>query len=90
MPQKVRFVVSGTVQGVFYRAWTEDRARALGLKGWVRNLRDGTVEVVAGGGEEAVERLGHDLHEGPPAARVTGVEREACDETLPDGFELRY
>ena len=70
-----RFLVSGRVQGVFFRASTRDAARALGLAGYARNLDDGRVEVVAQGSEDAIEALRAWLHDGPPQARVDQVER---------------
>ena len=72
-----RFIVSGHVQGVFFRASTRDTAQALGLEGYARNLDDGRVEVVAQGSDEAIEALQAWLHEGPPQARVDGVERDS-------------
>jgi acylphosphatase len=66
--------VRGRVQGVFYRASTRERALELGLIGWVRNLADGRVELCAEGPREALERLVAWCREGPPAARVEGVE----------------
>lgn len=68
--------VSGRVQGVFYRGSTQKRAEALGLTGWVRNLPDGRVEIVAEGNPEALQQLYDWCHDGPPAARVTEVERQ--------------
>ncbi len=62
------------MQGVFFRASTADRARELGLTGAARNLPDGRVEVVAEGPTSAVEALIAFLHQGPPSARVAGVE----------------
>lgn len=69
-----RLRISGKVQGVYYRASTQARARALGLVGWVRNLRDGRVELVAQGDDEALEALERWCHEGPPRARVDDIE----------------
>ena len=66
--------ISGRVQGVFFRWETMKRARALGVRGWVRNLSDGRVEAVFEGSEEAVEQMLEFCREGPPAARVTKVE----------------
>lgn len=73
---RVRFLVSGKVQGVFFRASTRERALALGLTGHAVNLDDGRVEVLACGDDAAIEALQAWLHEGPPAARVQTVERE--------------
>ncbi len=61
------------MQGVGYRAFVELRAIELGLEGWVRNCRDGSVEAVLQGPEEAVEAMLDLCREGPPAARVTKV-----------------
>jgi acylphosphatase len=66
--------IEGRVQGVGYRAFVEMRAAELGLDGWVRNCRDGSVEAVLQGPEEAVAAMLDLCHEGPPAARVTRVD----------------
>lgn len=71
-----RFLVSGRVQGVFFRASTREQALALELRGHAVNLPDGRVEVVAAGPEDAVEALAGWLEVGPPMARVVGIERE--------------
>jgi acylphosphatase len=65
--------VEGRVQGVGYREACVQRAQALGLTGWVRNRRDGSVEVLAHGAPAAMDRLQAWLHEGPPLARVERV-----------------
>jgi acylphosphatase len=70
----VRLRIYGRVQGVGYRAWTAQKARKLGLVGWVRNLTDGTVECMAQGPREAIEALVAACHAGPPIARVTQVD----------------
>lgn len=81
--------IEGRVQGVFFRDWTVEAARALGLCGWVRNRRDGSVEALAIGPDSAVERLIRQCHEGPPSARVERVVvAEAEEETL-TGFSRR-
>ena len=72
--QRLHLVVSGRVQGVWYRASARERARALGLGGLARNLEDGRVEVVAEGPREALEALMAWSWEGPRAARVIGVD----------------
>lgn len=72
--QRVHLLISGRVQGVFFRASTEAVARELGLTGWVRNLADGRVEAWAEGPREALDRLVAWCHQGPPHARVEGVE----------------
>ena len=66
--------VSGRVQGVFFRAYTEEEARAAGVAGWVRNMRDGRVEAVFEGDRSAVEVMIHWCHRGSPSAVVSGVE----------------
>ena len=87
-----RFLVSGRVQGVAYRAWTVDQAERLGLNGWARNLADGRVEVVAEGNRDAVDALRSALFEGPPAAHVTAVDEasiESATERSVSGFTIR-
>lgn len=85
----VRCRVAGRVQGVYYRAATVERASALNLRGWVRNLPDSSVEVVAAGEPEAVAALTAWLWEGPPAARVACVSVEAWDAAVPPAFAVR-
>lgn len=84
------FRVHGRVQGVGFRWWTWRRASELGLRGAVRNLPDGTVEVLAAGPADAVERLRALLYDGPPAAEVVRVEDgEPPGGSLPASFEIR-
>ena len=73
-------VVRGRVQGVFYRHSTRERAKELGLSGWVRNLLDGTVEVEVSGKREAVDKLIQWCKSGPPSARVEAVDVNWIDE----------
>ncbi|MFD1563070.1 acylphosphatase [Haloarchaeobius amylolyticus] len=82
--------VSGTVQGVYYRANTRDTAREEGVDGWVKNLEDGRVEAVFEGPEDAVESMIEWCHEGSPAAEVDAVEAEYEEPQGEDGFEIRY
>lgn len=83
------FLVSGRVQGVFFRAATEAAARRLGLTGWVRNLADGSVELVACGEDAKLSELEHWLWQGPPRARVEQVRsREVERQTFGD-FSVR-
>ena len=84
-----RILVSGRVQGVGYGAWTAEQARSLGIDGWVRNRRDGTVEILAAGHEESVDALAGRCREGPRMARVDSVSVVPCDEEAPEGFEQR-
>ena len=89
--ERLHAIVSGLVQGVNFRYATQERARRFGLTGWVRNLSDGPVEVMAEGPRPALEKLREFLHHGPPAARVTGVQvewRPASGEFT--GFETRW
>ena len=85
-----RLVVTGRVQGVFYRAWFVARARALGLDGWVRNRADGSVEAVVQGAAETVDAMTALAREGSPASRVADVaiSDDAPAETL-EGFGTR-
>ena len=71
--KRAHIFVSGRVQGVFYRATTQEVARKLRLKGWVRNLPDGRVEIVVEGPEDALKALIDWCWEGPPLARVEDV-----------------
>ena len=84
-----RLIVHGRVQGVWYRGWTVDQAEALGLDGWVRNRRDGTVEIMVSGPDEAVGELIARCGEGPSAARVERVEVMESDEPVAKGFVQR-
>lgn len=87
-PQAIRCLVAGRVQGVYYRAATAEHAARLRLDGWVRNLADGRVEVVAAGPQVAVAELVHWLWQGPPAARVEAVHLEEWTGELPRGFAV--
>ncbi|MDX1442236.1 MAG: acylphosphatase [Gammaproteobacteria bacterium] len=87
-----RFLVSGRVQGVFFRASTQREARPLGLRGKAVNLDDGRVEVIACGDAAALDQLQAWLHEGPRMARVENVEVEdiaIADVDVPEGFVTR-
>jgi acylphosphatase len=85
-----RIRVTGRVQGVFFRAWTRDEAQTLGIDGWVRNCSDGSVEAQLEGDQEAIEELVDLMREGPPGARVEGVEVEESDPEGLSGFEVRH
>ena len=90
-----RFLISGRVQGVAFRACTRAQAISLGLRGHARNLADGRVEVLAVGKAEAIERLAEWLQHGPPLARVDRMDQVVCDaagaasEGENPGFEIR-
>jgi acylphosphatase len=68
--KRIEIKVLGMVQGVFFRATTRDKARKLGLKGTVRNMRDGSVEIIAEGTEDSLNRLISFAKQGPPSAKV--------------------
>lgn len=84
-----RFLVSGRVQGVFFRASTRVEAERLGLRGHARNLPDGRVEVLAAGEEAALDALERWLWQGPPQARVEAVKREPFEDEVATGFRTR-
>ena len=84
----VRFLVSGKVQGVFFRASARERALDLGLSGRATNLPDGRVEVIADGDPAALDALEAWLQHGPPAARVEAVARSAWDGVVQAGFVI--
>lgn len=73
---RARIVITGRVQGVCFRMYTEEEAKRRGLTGWVRNLPTGQVEAVIEGEREAVEDLIRWCHQGPPAASVKKVDTE--------------
>src|SRR3546814_2209353 len=75
-----RLRIHGRVQGVFYRNWTVQTARSLGLSGWVRNRSDGTVEAVVAGSAEDIQRFISLAHDGPPAAHVTSIDERDEEE----------
>jgi len=90
MVKQAHIVVHGKVQGVWYRASTQEVARSLGLRGWVRNLPSGEVEILAQGDEEAIKQLIRWCHQGPPAAKVGNVEVEWEDAgEIFEGFAIR-
>ena len=88
--KRIHAYISGRVQGVAYRACTRKQACALGVTGWVRNLTDGRVELLAEGAAERVEALLGWCRQGPPFARVDAVD---VSESLPTGefgtFDIR-
>lgn len=83
----VRCLVTGRVQGVWYRASAQRQAVVLGIAGYARNLVDGRVEVLACGEEEALRQLQEWLWQGPPAAEVTDVQCTPAADTAPAGFQ---
>jgi len=89
MTERVHLFVSGRVQGVFFRVDTQREAQSLGLVGWVRNLPDGRVEIVAQGDAEAVRALVEWSHLGPVRAEVASVDINWEETHLIDGFSIR-
>lgn len=81
--------IAGRVQGVFFRAWTRDQARELGVSGWVRNASDGSVEAHLEGALDSVEQMIERMRSGPPSARVEDLKiSEALVKDL-GSFEVR-
>ena len=79
--------ISGRVQGVWYRAWTQKEATARHLRGWVRNRNDGSVEVVFAGERAQVERMIDACRQGPTAAQVLNIDFQVI-EYLDSGFKV--
>lgn len=84
--KRLRAIIHGRVQGVWFRGWTVDEARQRGLDGWVRNRRDGTVEAVFAGEAALVDDMVRACWDGPPAAHVRTVETEPFHEPVEPGF----
>ena len=90
MPEVAKHVrVTGRVQGVFYRAWAQSQARELGVSGWIRNCRDGSVEAHLGGDEDCVERMIERMRKGPSNAQVDDLVAEDASAEGLGRFELR-
>ena len=85
----VRLVITGRVQGVGYRMWAERAATQLGIRGWVRNRADGTVELLATGDDEAIAALIEACRQGPRAAVVTDVAISEAEDDDSIGFGPR-
>ena len=86
--RKVR--IYGRVQGVFFRQWTVNQARPLGIAGWVRNCPDGTVEALVIGEEDAVAKMIAAMHQGPSQARVEDLTLEIAEPEEISGFSVRH
>lgn len=82
----LRLRIRGRVQGVGYRYWAVGQARALGLRGWVRNRSDGSVEALAAGSRDSLDMFVIACRRGPRAARVESVDVEDANETVGEGF----
>ena len=89
--QQIHAIVEGRVQGVSYRYFSQQAAYQMGVKGWVRNLPNGTVEVLAQGTEAQLEQFLNFLRIGSPSAAVQGinVEWQACGDYC-NLFQIRY
>ena len=86
----VQVIISGRVQGVFFRASTQEKAQSLGLSGWVRNREDGTVEALFQGNDVAINSILTWCQIGSPASRVSSVDTETItDAKRYHGFECR-
>ncbi|XP_010241806.1 PREDICTED: uncharacterized protein LOC104586321 [Nelumbo nucifera] len=85
----VRAVIKGRVQGVFYRNWTIENAQQLGLKGWVRNRKDGSVEALFSGDPDSVHEMEKRCRRGPPDAMVTSLQVFPSNDDPGPGFERR-
>jgi len=88
MRRCVHVIVSGRVQGVGFRAFVVGEAEKLGLDGWVRNRRDGTVEAVFAGAEQEIQYMLMELNAGPPAAEVSDVQPGPYAGPVPQGFSF--
>ncbi len=89
--KKVRVVVTGRVQGVWFRAATRDKAQQLGVNGYVRNMVNGDVEFVAEGNDAEVDRLIQWARQGPPLARVADIKVEVLQyDNEYTGFKVGY
>jgi len=89
MTKAVKAIITGRVQGVWYRGWTQETARRLGLDGWVQNRRDGTVQAVFSGPEDKVDEMLRLCEEGPEYAFVSSVEHIPHLTEIPSGFNIR-
>ena len=91
MKTNVHVVISGRVQGVWFRATTKQKAEQLGITGWVRNTPDGCVEAIIEGEEQQVKKMIEWCHEGPPLATVDKVEIKNQSPTNGfDGFSIKH
>ena len=83
-------IVTGRVQGVFFRAWTKEEAGKLGIKGWARNRADGSVEIHMEGSEGAVDQLVERLRSGPSHARVDDLKLDVTEPEDFSDFKIRH
>ncbi|XP_034913832.1 uncharacterized protein [Populus alba] len=85
----VRVMIKGRVQGVFFRNWTVENATRLGLKGWVKNRRDGSVEALFSGDSDNVQEMEQRCRRGPPDAMVTGFQVFPSTDDPGTGFQRK-
>ncbi len=90
MSKCAKLKIFGRVQGVFFRDHTQEKAKELGVVGWVRNMPDGTVEALIEGSADAIEQMIAWCHQGPSSAQVEKVEVEWMDAEGCEGFEVRF
>lgn len=86
----IHLIVSGRVQGVFFRDNTRKKATELGLNGYAKNMPDGNVEVIAEGNEEKLKELIEFIKKGPGVAKVTNIKIKHKEPENVDKFEIRY
>jgi acylphosphatase len=85
----VHIIISGRVQGVWFRGWIAKQAEALQIRGWVRNRVDGSVEAVFTGAQHHVDEMIKRCQSGPPLARVDHMDVTPTDDDSLNGFEKR-
>ena len=85
----VRVIIEGRVQGVGFRYWVAREAERLGVDGWVRNRREGTVEALISGDSETIRQMISRCHQGPPVSHVTRLTETDAEAPEPPGFEIR-
>ncbi|SDP61922.1 acylphosphatase [Desulforhopalus singaporensis] len=89
--ETIRVIVTGRVQGVFFRDYTQKQAARLGLCGWVRNLPDGTVEALIQGKATDIRKMLNWLNTGSPLATVTGIKTwKTAESAVFSSFQIRY
>ena len=86
MDKSVHVIFQGRVQGVWFRAWTAEKALGLGLNGWVRNRSDGTVEAVFSGSEDKVDAMLKKVKKGPLLAKVVRMDTQPTEAPTEPGF----
>jgi len=85
----IHLLIKGKVQGVFYRASAKDMAIKLGLKGWVKNTKEGDVEITVQGPDDLLKEFVDWCYKGPPSAQVTEIEKEELAEETFQDFRIR-